>query len=524
MQEITVWVWLGLLVGACGLTVSATLWILGVKRREMTASPSFASAEIRDPLFLFDGDTLLDASKAGHALLKRAPSGEGWSALHSALVGRFPGFPSDPETIREENTISIKAADTKFSGEVLAEWIDGVTRVHMRMLGPVEKSDLIDPHRLQAAEAELDSLRVAMDAAPYPIWQMDDRGRVSWHNAAYAALHRRVRKTDVDSMTPLFDLGGKNRMLGSRTRLSVALDEGDSALWYDVLSVPHEGFGMYYAVDVNAVVSAEIAQRNFVQTLAKTFAQLSIGLAIFDRNRQLALFNPALIDLTNLPADFLSARPNLLSFFDRLRDNRMMPEPKNYGSWRQQMAALVAAATDGKYMETWSLPSGSIYKVSGRPHPDGAVAFLFEDITADVTLTRRFKSELELWQSLLDKIKDPVAVFQPDGALAITNKAYRQFWGVDPESSFADISINDAIGHWQSKSERNTFFADIRDFVLNPQKRKKWSAPLPLNDGGSLQCDVCSVEGGSTMVRFSPLAEIKVAEQLLKAPQLQRSS
>jgi hypothetical protein len=87
------------------------------------------------------------------------------------------------------------------------------------------------------------------------------------------------------------------------------------------------------------------------------------------------LFNPALIDLTALPADFLSARPNLLSFFDRLRDHRMMPEPKNYGSWRHQMADLVAAAADGRYQETWSLPSGAVYSVSGQPHPDGAVAF-----------------------------------------------------------------------------------------------------------------------------------------------------
>lgn len=68
---------------------------------------------------------------------------------------------------------------------------------------------------------------------------------------------------------------------------------------------------IYHAVDVNAVVKSEIAQRNFVQTLAKTFAQLSIGLAIFDRNGQLALFNPALIDLTELPAEFLSGRPTL---------------------------------------------------------------------------------------------------------------------------------------------------------------------------------------------------------------------
>ncbi|MDQ7070109.1 MAG: hypothetical protein Q9M48_05105 [Rhodobacterales bacterium] len=55
----------------------------------------------------------------------------------------------------------------------------------------------------------------------------------------------------------------------------------------------------------------------------------------------------------------LSIRPNLLSFFDRLRDNRMMPEPKNYSSWREQIADLVAAATDGRYFETWTLePTG----------------------------------------------------------------------------------------------------------------------------------------------------------------------
>ena len=40
------------------------------------------------------------------------------------------------------------------------------------------------------------------------------------------------------------------------------------------------------------------------------------------------LFNPALIDLTALPADFLSARPNFLTAFDKLWDNQIMPETK----------------------------------------------------------------------------------------------------------------------------------------------------------------------------------------------------
>ncbi|NCW08109.1 MAG: diguanylate cyclase, partial [Rhodobacterales bacterium] len=81
-------------------------------------------------------------------------------------------------------------------------------------------------------------------------------------------------------------------------------------------------------MDITEIVRAQQAQKNFVQTLTKTFATLSIGLAIFDRNRQLMLFNPALIDLTALTADFLSARPNLLTAFDKLWDNQIMPETK----------------------------------------------------------------------------------------------------------------------------------------------------------------------------------------------------
>ena len=60
---------------------------------------------------------------------------------------------------------------------------------------------------------------------------------------------------------------------------------------------------------------------------------------------------------------------------------------------------MIAAATDGRYQETWSLENGQTYSIRGRPHPDGATAFLIEDITAEVTLTRNFRAELEQSQN-----------------------------------------------------------------------------------------------------------------------------
>lgn len=111
-------------------------------------------------------------------------------------------------------------------------------------------------------------------------------------------------------------------------RVKFEVEKNKPPHWFDINKFSLPKSSVQYALDVTEIVRAQQAQKNFVQTLTKTFATLSIGLAIFDRNRQLMLFNPALIDLTTLPADFLSARPNLLTVFDKLRDNQIMPEPK----------------------------------------------------------------------------------------------------------------------------------------------------------------------------------------------------
>ena len=185
-----------------------------------------------------------------------------------------------------------------------------------------------------------------------------------------------------------------------------------------------------------------------MQTLTQTFAHLPIGLAVFDRNRQLALFNPALMDLTALDPQWLSSRPTLSAFLDRLRENRHIPEPKNYKSWRDRIAVLEQASVDGTYEENWPLPSGQTYKVIGRPHPEGAVALLFEDITASLSLQRQFRSELELGQSVIDRLPDAIAVFSPANELVMSNTAFASLWGVDPGSMVARMDFRDVKTLW----------------------------------------------------------------------------
>jgi PAS domain-containing protein len=252
-------------------------------------------------------------------------------------------------------------------------------------------------------------------------------------------------------------------------------------------------------------VNAEIAQRKFVQTLTKTFAELSIGLAIFDRNRQLSLFNPALIDLTSLPADFLSSRPNMQAFFDRLRENRMMPEPKNYSSWRERIAELVVAAADDRYSETWSLPSGLTYKVNGRPHPDGAIALLFEDISAEISLTRRFRADIELGQSIIDALPDAIAVMSPNGTISNSNRAYRTLWSTDPDTTLANYTIGDALSQWRRASAETDFWTKVQDHIETLDPDNPFFGRFEMKSGRSFSFQLSPLSAGFKVISFSPL-------------------
>jgi PAS domain-containing protein len=362
-------------------------------------------------------------------------------------------------------------------------------------------------HVLHNALAELRVMRDSVQHAPNPIWARDGDGRIVWANRAYLALATELGfEPEKNRHTPpeLFEPLKPERHGFSMRRDCLTEPGGDKQRWYDICEVDAPPRCVNFGLSVDTVVNAEIAQRNFVQTLTKTFAHLSIGLAIFNRDRQLALFNPALVDLTELPVDFLSGRPTIKCFFDLLRENRMMPEPKNYSSWRERIGTLVAAATDGNFHETWSLASGQTYRVTGRPHPDGAVAFLFEDISHEVSLTRSFRSELALGNAVLDQMDAAMAVFTADGVLAFSNADFRTLWGVDPDSSFADTTITDALAVWRQNSSPDAPWDQVETALIDAVRLD--GIQVPMMDGSLRVCRVRPLINGARMVMFAQVA------------------
>jgi len=464
--------------------------------RKRAAQP--LAVEIEPTIFLFEERDLADATPPARALLNTLPPGPSdWDRLASFVSTRIPDFRATMAMLAETGRVDLVAPENP-NFRLGAEWVGALARLTLSDRASEGRGVVVDGLSLAAQDAEITALREVSDLLPVPVWRSAEDGTVSWANKAYLAL---IGAADFGWPVPvLFDLPADLAHTGASRRLRPGGD--GPAHWFDCRSFASGQGTLNVALPADAIVRAEGTLREFVQTLSKTFADLSVGLAVFDRQRQLALFNPALIDLTSLGAEFLIGRPTLFAFLDRLREARIVPEPKDYTGWRQRMSALEKAAAAGHYEETWTLTTGQTYKVTGRPHPDGAVAFLFEDISAEISLTRRFRSEIEMGQAVVDALDDAVAVFSAQGDLVMSNTAYVGLWGVDPGASLGTMPAIEATRHWASASQPSPVWGDLRDFIGGGAERAEWDGEVTLLDGRALTCRVFPLAGGATLVRF----------------------
>ena len=497
-----------ILVAASFASAFAALLVvahLGLSGRQRKPRPRAIADSAAPTVYLFEDQELVDASAPAYALLARLPGSESdWQRLLSYLGPRLPGLQDQLGQVPDLGQVRICNPDNPdFCLE--AEMAGSGIRLTLTDLSAEGQFVLIDGLSHRAAEEELAAARETLQLLPNPAWRKASDGTVIWANAAYMALAARQSGED-DLVWPLPDLFQVESEMplpkgAKRMRLTDPESGGDN--WFDCQFLASPSGAIGFATPADRAVRAERALSEFVQTLTKTFAHLPIGLAVFDRSRQLALFNPALTDLTTLDGGFLSGRPTLFAFLDRLREDRILPEPKNYANWRQQMIDLEKAASAGQYEETWLLPTGQTYRVTGRPHPEGAVAFLIEDISAEVSLTRRFRAEIELSHAVVDEMEDAVAVFSETGELVMSNRAYAALWQIDPRPTLGAMTILDAMRHWQALSLPTPVWGEVRDFVSCPSERSDWDASATLQDGRQLDCEIRPLPRAATLVRFA---------------------
>jgi PAS domain-containing protein len=488
----------------CGAVALLLLGLLPGQYRKL--APTDMSEQ--DAVFVFRDDDLVDCSDRGRQLLASVTMAAGGKRreldlLLAFLEPRFTELRQQLGQLVSLGTIEAQAHDG--SGLVLsANRRQGLT--HIRLTDTHAEGALVALDRLsfEAMREELSVLRDTVANVPVLAWHCDPEERVIWANTAYIDAFLASDLGHEGLSWPLPNMFADQNP-DDHNRLS--LDLGGKLAWFSHMQAEASSGLLHFATPIDLAVQTETSRREMLQVLTRTFASLPTGLALFDKERRLQIFNPALVDLMGLDPLFLAARPSLEQFLYTLRELRMLPEPKDFSAWRSEIAELEQAAQMGVFDDEWCLDTGRVFQVTGRPQPGGALAFFFEDVTSDAALARSLRAEIDIGQTVFDGLQDAVIVFNTAGDTLLANARYRQIWGENPCEDLADNGLHTALGLWAKISATSAFWSDLSHFASVQDGREVLKGSVCLMDGTSLAVHARWLRPDCLMITFRALKQ-----------------
>jgi signal transduction histidine kinase len=365
---------------------------------------------------------------------------------------------------------------------------------------------------LSAAWYERETLAALMESDTTIAWHRSAEGTVSWCAGRVRAEQGTIGADQAVAFLAARPLSGEPAGTGApridRMRIEILPPGGIEPVPLRVVEVAKpDGRRFGFATDAAHAANAERTLSRFVQTMTETFAHLTVGLAIFDRNQTLALFNPALAQMLSLDPAWLAGRPSLRDMIETLRHSRRIPETGDYHGWRQRLLGLFDNTEAVDYEEVWHLADGASLRVLARPHPHGSLAFVFDDVSERMQLEQNYRRSVDLRHATLNRLDEGLAVFGADGLLQFVNDAFHDIWGTDGESIRPGMHAREVIRLCQGLSIETDVWRRVTGFITSDETRRAWNARVTLGSSRALSARLAPLPGAATMVVFADITD-----------------
>jgi PAS domain-containing protein len=497
----------------------------------------FAVHRGAEPDALTDGAVLLasegvvqQASPEARALLGECMS-QPLGTLLDGLLGPEAGKARDAvrrlEVVGEPVDMLVRAADGR-AFELVGEPSGALVRLVLRdarhVYGKLREAET----RVEAAETvlsnhnwEQQTLHGLVTEAPIIAWHRTAEGQVNWSAGQIRARNGAVTpEQTVDLIVARTRLNRQPALAGQpqKSRIEIVVNDAAETVSLHVIEiVRQDGSRIGFATDAGTAAAAERTLTRFVQTMTETFAHLTVGLAIFDRNQTLALFNPALVQMWQVEPAWLARRPSLRDILDELRAIRRLPELEDFHKWRSRLLGLFENTEAADYEELWHLADGSNIRVLARPHPHGSLAFNFDDVTERMRLEQRYRHSIDLRRATLDGLTEGIAVFGANGLLQFVNQAFHEIWGTDSDTVYAAMHARQLIALCEGIAGDTATWQRLHGFITGDDNRRVWTARLRMGSGRVLTARFAPLPDGSTMAVFSDISESeRISEALIE--------
>jgi len=501
--------------GAVALALAAGLWALAEQtvsaklRRLLKAASARLRAAVgerdalisssRDALIVWGRDTVEPIFyNGGEALLDsclKGPDATELSEALDALSSQGAGFVMG---VRDAGGRALSVRG-KAVGGLAAVWIETAPA---------------------AIEASFD-FRGVLNALPVPVWLRDRALSLVWGNDAFLA----------QAGVPDLETAQKNQTGIDKTERDLAAtakshEEPVEAKRYAVVAgqrralqiteIPAEIGIIGTSADVTEVAAGEAKLQQHIDAHTDTLDKLATAVAIFGPDQKLHFYNRAFVKLWELPEKWLDKHPKDSEVLDRLRDERKLPEQRDYHGWKRERLGLYQTARDYPSEDLWHVPGGKTLRVVAQPHPFGGLTFLYEDVTEKLSLESSYNTLIKVQSATLNTLQEAVAVFGPDGRLKLYNAAFSRLWLLTPKDLADEPHVRTIAAGCTEKFGDAPVWERVIQAIVSGGDIDKRMDEIERNDRSILQPSLSALPDGATLITFTDVTDRFRIEHVLR--------
>ena len=502
-------------IGCVALALAAGVWALAERRDSRRLRRTLRASETRARASTGARDALIAAGREAVIVWGRDGAspriyGKAEELLDACLAG--PDATSLSEAL---DALAEKGAPFTLSAH------DAIGRAIAIRGRPVGAFVALWLSEEEAKKGALDFASV-LDALPIPVWLRDRALSLAWGNHAFL---RAAGVPDLDSaITHQASLEKSDRDLASAARAEGEPTESKRFTVVNghrrALAFTHvpiaEGQVVGTAVDVTDITNAEARLQQHIDASSDTLDKLATAVAIFDRDQKISFYNRAFAQLWGLPESWLERHPTDGEILDRLRDERKLPEQRDYQAWKRQRLALYDQPAEFLQEELWHVPGGKNLRVVPQPHPFGGLTFLFEDVTEKLSLESSYNTLIKVQSATLNTLTEGVAVFGPDAKLKLHNAAFARIWNLEPADLMGEPHVqkiaDQAIAHFGE----DTGWRKLVELITSGQDRGRDWGEIERSDKTILAVSLQPLPDGATLVTFADITDRSRIESALR--------
>jgi signal transduction histidine kinase len=502
--------------GAIALAVAAGLWAIAEQRAQMRLRRSLRISGARARAAAGARDALIAAGREAMVVWGRdgvAPYsyGGGEQLLDSCLAGPDATAVAQALDALSDNATAFALTAHTQSGRAVALRGRAVGSMAAVWLEPEPK----------AKGPKLD-FRAVLDALPVPVWLRDKTLSLIWGNQTFLAttgvenLDTAIKtQTAVDRSDRDLASAARSEGHAMEAKRFAVVGEQRRALAFTHVPI-HDSQVVGSAIDVTDISNAEARLQQHIDAHADTLDKLATAVAIFDRDQKLSFYNRAYAQLWSLDENWLDTHPTDAEVLDRLREERKLPEQRDYQNWKRARLALYEQATEYLPEELWHVTGGKTLRVVAQSHPFGGLTFLYEDVTEKLALESDYNTLIKVQSATLDTLQEAVAVFGPDGRLKLRNAAFARIWELEPAILENDPHIQRIADACIARfGEELVWQRLIASISAGSERRRDWGE-IKRSDKSILSVSAAPLPDGATLVTFADVTDRLRIESALR--------